>query len=77
MKAELKRNKFISPGDLDLVKITDDREEAIDIILRLRTPRRPARRAAQGVCVNLAPGFMDDWIHGLVKGVIAPAPFIH
>jgi len=27
------KNKFISPGDLDLVKVTDDVQEAIDIIL--------------------------------------------
>jgi predicted Rossmann-fold nucleotide-binding protein len=27
------KNKFISPGDLELVTITDDPEEAIDVIL--------------------------------------------
>jgi len=27
------KHKFISPGDLDLVTITDDPQEAIDVIL--------------------------------------------
>ena len=29
----LDKNAFISPGDLDLVRITDDPQEAIDIVL--------------------------------------------
>jgi uncharacterized protein (TIGR00730 family) len=34
MKANmLGNNRFISPGDLDLVRITDDPQEAIDVIL--------------------------------------------
>jgi uncharacterized protein (TIGR00730 family) len=33
MKATLLPSKLISPGDLDLVKITDDPQEVIDIIL--------------------------------------------
>jgi len=33
MKRELAPNDYISPGDLDLFKITDDPQEAIDIIL--------------------------------------------
>ncbi|HSU52985.1 MAG TPA: TIGR00730 family Rossman fold protein [Candidatus Dormibacteraeota bacterium] len=33
MKLRMEGNKFISPGDLDLVRITDDPQEAIDIIL--------------------------------------------
>ncbi len=33
MKANLEKGHFISPGDLDLITITDDPQEAIDIIL--------------------------------------------
>lgn len=33
MKSTLEKGSFISPGDLDLVTITDDPQEAIDIIL--------------------------------------------
>ncbi|HEX4645232.1 MAG TPA: TIGR00730 family Rossman fold protein [Verrucomicrobiae bacterium] len=33
MKATLEKNAFISPGDLDLVTVTDDPQEAIDVIL--------------------------------------------
>jgi uncharacterized protein (TIGR00730 family) len=33
MKERLEDAKFISPGDLDLVKLTDDPDEAIEIIL--------------------------------------------
>jgi uncharacterized protein (TIGR00730 family) len=33
MKSTLVPGKFISPGDLDLFTITDDPQEAIDIIL--------------------------------------------
>jgi predicted Rossmann-fold nucleotide-binding protein len=33
MKDHLEQNQFISPGDLDLFKITDDPQEAINIIL--------------------------------------------
>ena len=34
MKSRLEeKNQFISPGDLDLFKIVDDPQEAIDIIL--------------------------------------------
>jgi hypothetical protein len=34
MKSQMEeKNKFISPGDLDLVRIVDDPQEAIDIIL--------------------------------------------
>src|SRR5437867_3778878 len=34
MKARMEeKNKFISPGDLDLITLTDDPQEAIDIIL--------------------------------------------
>jgi predicted Rossmann-fold nucleotide-binding protein len=33
MKVTLDKGKFISPGDLDLFTITDDPQEAIDIIL--------------------------------------------
>ena len=34
MKSRMEeKNKFISPGDLDLVKVTDDPQEAIQIIL--------------------------------------------
>jgi uncharacterized protein (TIGR00730 family) len=33
MKEHLERGKFISPGDLDLFTLTDDPQEAIDIIL--------------------------------------------
>lgn len=33
MKEQLEETKFISPGDLDLFKICDDPQEAIDIIL--------------------------------------------
>jgi predicted Rossmann-fold nucleotide-binding protein len=33
MKKELVGKKFISPGDLDLFTITDDPQEAIDVIL--------------------------------------------
>ncbi|HEY9510858.1 MAG TPA: TIGR00730 family Rossman fold protein [Verrucomicrobiae bacterium] len=33
MKSTLDKDKFISPGDLDLFTITDDPQEAIDIIL--------------------------------------------
>jgi predicted Rossmann-fold nucleotide-binding protein len=32
MKTRLEKDKFISPGDLDLVKITDDVDEVIAII---------------------------------------------
>ena len=32
MKARLEKDKFISPGDLDLVRITDDVDEVIQII---------------------------------------------
>ena len=44
--------RYISPGDLDLLKITDDADEAVRYHPRLRTPRRPARHPAQGVCVK-------------------------
>jgi uncharacterized protein (TIGR00730 family) len=33
MKATLEKNALISPGDLDLVTVTDDPQEAIDVIL--------------------------------------------
>ena len=33
MKQHLKKTNYISPGDLDLFKLTDDPQEAIDIIL--------------------------------------------
>ncbi len=33
MKDRLEKDEFISPGDLDLVKITDDPQEVVDIIL--------------------------------------------
>ena len=33
MKRELKQTNYISPGDLELFKLTDDPQEAIDIIL--------------------------------------------
>jgi uncharacterized protein (TIGR00730 family) len=33
IKTELRRRKFISPGDTDLVKVTDDPEEVVNIIL--------------------------------------------
>ena len=34
LKAELQdKNKFISPGDLDLVKVTDNPHETIEMIL--------------------------------------------
>ena len=33
MKDQLKGGKFISPGDLDLFTVTDDPQEAIDVIL--------------------------------------------
>jgi uncharacterized protein (TIGR00730 family) len=34
LKAEVRdKHKFISPGDLDLVKVTDDPQEAVEIIL--------------------------------------------
>ena len=33
MKEELERTKYISPGDLELFKLTDDPQEAIDVIL--------------------------------------------
>src|SRR2546427_8744761 len=33
MKRELKQTNYISPGDLDLFKVTDDPREAVDIIL--------------------------------------------
>src|SRR4051812_29199708 len=32
-KGTMEKNKYISPGDLDLVTITDDPQEAIDVIL--------------------------------------------
>ena len=32
MKTRLEKDKLISPGDLDLVKITDDVDEVIEII---------------------------------------------
>ncbi len=32
-KATLEKGKFISPGDLDLVTITDDPEEALKVIM--------------------------------------------
>jgi hypothetical protein len=33
MKDQLEEQDYISPGDLDLVKLTDDPQEVIDIIL--------------------------------------------
>jgi uncharacterized protein (TIGR00730 family) len=32
MKSQMQKDKFISPGDLDLLKITDDVNEVIEII---------------------------------------------
>ena len=33
MKTDLERHKYISPGDLDLFKVTDDPQEVVKIIL--------------------------------------------
>jgi hypothetical protein len=32
MKSRLEKDKLISPGDLDLVKVTDDVDEVVEII---------------------------------------------
>ena len=36
MKSTVEKDKFISPGDLELVTVTDDAQEAIDLILDYR-----------------------------------------
>src|SRR5437870_6525708 len=60
MKRELKQTNYISPGDLELFKLTDDPQEAIDIILdyeRRVGPPEPLVRFMQETPVNkLLPG---------------------
>ena len=36
MKAALERNEFINPDDLELVAVTDDVQEAIDLVVDYR-----------------------------------------
>ena len=49
MKATLEKGKFISPGDLDLVTVTDDPQEAIDIILDYMRRVGPPETALKAV----------------------------
>src|SRR6266480_1239999 len=41
MKSTLGKNKFVSPGDLDLVTVTDDVQEGIDLIVDYQRRVRP------------------------------------
>ena len=52
MKSRLEKDKLISPGDLDLVKITDDVDEVIEIIRDYERRVGPPGTLAGGVCVK-------------------------
>ena len=47
MKEHLEENELISPGDLDLFKVTDDPREVIDIILDYERRVGPPEIVAQ------------------------------
>jgi hypothetical protein len=66
-------NQFISPGDLDLFKITDDPQEAIDIILDYARRVGPLLELVRPVRDQVVPPALGELAQGGPAGGLAQA----